>query len=49
VYTYDTQGKRTGITILLKEINKAGLELKDLRTAQSSLEDIFVNLVRNKT
>ena len=48
VYTYDTQGKRTGITTLMKEINKAGLELKDLRTAQSSLEDIFVHLVRNK-
>ncbi len=48
VYTYSTQGKRTGITMLMKEINAAGLELKDLQTAQSSLEDIFVNLVRNK-
>ncbi|HFC92547.1 MAG TPA: ABC transporter ATP-binding protein [Leucothrix mucor] len=48
IYTYSTQGKRTGITMLMKEINAAGLELKDLQTAQSSLEDIFVNLVRNK-
>ena len=48
IYTYDTQGKRTGITTLMKEINKTGLELKDLQTAQSSLEDIFVNLVKSK-
>ncbi|MCK5917325.1 MAG: ABC transporter ATP-binding protein [Cocleimonas sp.] len=48
VYTYDTQGKRTGITLLMKEIHKAGLELKDLQTAQSSLEDIFVHLVSKK-
>jgi ABC-2 type transport system ATP-binding protein len=45
-YTYDTQRDRTGITLLMQDINKAGLELKDLQTAQSSLEDIFVNLVR---
>jgi ABC-2 type transport system ATP-binding protein len=44
-YTYNAQGERTGITRLMKDINKAGLELKDLQTAQSSLEDIFVNLV----
>lgn len=47
-YTYDTQGKKTGITLLIKDINKAGLELKDLQTVQSSLEDIFVNLVSEK-
>ena len=47
-YTYDTQGKRTGITRLMKDINTAGLELKDLQTMQSSLEDIFVNLVSEK-
>ncbi len=44
-YTYDTQSEQTGITLLIKAMNKAGLEIKDLQTAQSSLEDIFVNLV----
>lgn len=47
-YTYDTQSERTGITLLIKAMNKAGLEIKDLQTAQSSLEDIFVNLVSDK-
>lgn len=47
-YTFDTQGERTGITALLQAINEAGLSLKDLNTSQSSLEDIFVNLVHNK-
>jgi ABC-2 type transport system ATP-binding protein len=47
-YTYDTKGKQTGITLLIKDINKAGLELKDLQTVQSSLEEIFVNLVSEK-
>ncbi len=45
IYTYNTQGEYTGITFLLTEMNRAGLELKDLQTKQSSLEDIFVNLV----
>lgn len=44
-YTYDTNAKATGITNLLKMINEAGLALKDLKTEQSSLEDIFVGLV----
>jgi len=44
-YTFDTQGERTGITALLQSVNAAGLGLKDLNTSQSSLEDIFVNLV----
>lgn len=47
-YTFDTQGERTGITALLQALNDAGLSLKDLNTSQSSLEDIFVNLVQNK-
>lgn len=47
-YTYDTQSERTGITLLIKEMNNAGLELKDLQTAQSSLEEIFVSLVSEK-
>ncbi|MFK7892368.1 MAG: ABC transporter ATP-binding protein [Granulosicoccus sp.] len=46
-YTFDTQGERTGITTLLQSISEAGLSLKDLNTTQSSLEDIFVNLVSN--
>ena len=45
-YNYDTRGERTGITTLMQAINSSGLELKDLQTKQSSLEDIFVNLVR---
>ncbi len=45
VYAYDTYGERTGITSLLNEIANAGLKLKDMETRQSSLEDIFVNLV----
>ncbi len=44
-YTYDTRGERTGITALLQALNDAGMPLKDLSTVQSSLEDIFVNLV----
>lgn len=44
-YTFDTQSDRTGITALLQAMNEAGLGLKDLNTSQSSLEDIFVNLV----
>ncbi|MFT4728125.1 MAG: ABC-2 type transport system ATP-binding protein [Granulosicoccus sp.] len=46
-YTFDTQGERTGITALLQAVGEAGLGLKDLNTSQSSLEDIFVNLVQN--
>lgn len=45
-YTYDTKGESTGITALLQDINNAGLSLKDLQIEQSSLEDIFVDLVK---
>ncbi len=48
IYTYDTQGERTGITALLSDLNKAGIRFKDLSTTQSSLEDIFVGLVSRK-
>jgi ABC-2 type transport system ATP-binding protein len=48
IYTYDTQGERTGITRLLGDLNAAGVRFKDLQTTQSSLEDIFVDLVRRK-
>jgi len=46
VYSYDTRGERTGITSLLKDLQEAGLGLKDIQTNQSSLEDIFVTLVQ---
>jgi ABC-2 type transport system ATP-binding protein len=46
VYSYDTQAERTGITTLLDELRQAGIRFKDLHTTQSSLEDIFVGLVR---
>jgi ABC-2 type transport system ATP-binding protein len=46
IYTYDTQGERTGITALLKDLGVAGIRFKDLNTTQSSLEDIFVDLLR---
>jgi ABC-2 type transport system ATP-binding protein len=45
IYTYDTQRDRTGITKLLADLAGAGLVLRDLQTQQSSLEDIFVDLV----
>jgi len=48
IYTYDTQGPRTGITSLLTDLAAAGIRFKDLDTSQSSLEDIFVDLVRQK-
>ncbi len=46
VYSYDTRGEHTGITDLLDELRHAGIRFKDLQTTQSSLEDIFVGLVR---
>ncbi|WP_238370911.1 ABC transporter ATP-binding protein [Heliomarina baculiformis] len=45
IYSYDTHAERTGITKLLNAISDAGLTLRDVQTRQSSLEDIFVNLV----
>jgi ABC-2 type transport system ATP-binding protein len=48
IYTYDTQGPRTGITGLLTDLARAGIRFKDLDTSQSSLEDIFVDLVRQQ-
>jgi ABC-2 type transport system ATP-binding protein len=45
-YTYDTQGERTGITSLLRDLNQAGIKFRDLNTTESSLEDIFVSLVK---
>jgi ABC-2 type transport system ATP-binding protein len=48
IFTYDTQADRTGITALLNDVAKAGLVLADVQTRQSSLEDIFVSLVKGK-
>jgi ABC-2 type transport system ATP-binding protein len=48
VYSYDSQGERTGITRLLQDLNHAGIRFRDLETTERSLEDIFVDLVRQK-
>ena len=47
-YTYDAQGEHSGIAALLQDLDGAGIAFKDLQTRQSSLEDIFVSLVREK-
>ncbi|MET3890156.1 ABC-2 type transport system ATP-binding protein [Bosea sp. OAE506] len=49
VFTYDTKAERTGITALLHALGEAGIRFNDLRTSQSSLEDIFVSLVRSRS
>ena len=46
IYNYDLRKERTGITNLLQELKEAGLKMRDLKTEQSSLEKIFVTLVR---
>jgi ABC-2 type transport system ATP-binding protein len=48
VYTFDTQGDRTGIAELLRRLGEHGIDFKDLQTSESSLEDIFVSLVRGR-
>src|ERR1700742_3244327 len=48
VYSYDTSADRTGITSLLGDLRNAGIRFADLETSQSSLEDIFVSLVRKQ-
>ena len=45
-YTYDTRGERTGIASLVRDLAEAGIRFKDLRTAETSLEEIFVSLVK---
>ena len=47
-YIYDTKQKKTGITKLLSSLSNSGINLRDIQTDQSSLEEIFVNLVREK-
>ena len=48
VYTFDAQSEDTGIAGLLRRLSAAGLDFKDLRTEESSLEEIFVSLVRGR-
>ncbi len=48
IYTYDSQRERTGITTLLGELEKEGIAFHDLNTSQSSLEEIFVDLVKSE-
>lgn len=48
IYTYDTKGEHTGIVTLLCDLGAAGLQMTDLSTEQSSLEDIFVGLVKGQ-
>jgi ABC-2 type transport system ATP-binding protein len=46
VYTFDAKGEETGIAGLLRQLDELGIDFKDLRTKESSLEEIFVSLVR---
>ncbi|WP_313518705.1 ABC transporter ATP-binding protein [Pseudomonas sp.] len=48
VYTFDAQRQHTGIAELLRHLGEHGIDFKDLQSSQSSLEDIFVNLVRGR-
>ena len=48
-YNYDARGERTGVNALLEALRNAGVAFRDLRTTESTLEDIFVDLVRLKT
>jgi ABC-2 type transport system ATP-binding protein len=48
VYTFDTQGEATGIAALLRRLAEHGIDFKDLHSSESSLEDIFVSLVRDQ-
>ena len=49
VFTFDTQAKETGIATLLKRLGDLHVDFKDLHSSESSLEEIFVNLVRTRT
>jgi ABC-2 type transport system ATP-binding protein len=48
IYTFDAKGEQTGIAGLLRRLGEHGIDFKDLQTTQSSLEEIFVNLVRSR-
>jgi ABC-2 type transport system ATP-binding protein len=45
-YTYDSQAEHTGITALLGDLRRSGIRFHDVKTSQSSLEDIFVELLK---
>ena len=47
-YTFDVNAERTGVPSLLRRVTDLGLRFSDLNTRQSSLEDIFVSLVRDR-
>jgi ABC-2 type transport system ATP-binding protein len=49
VFTFDAQGDRTGIASLLRRLSDHGIDFRDLNTSESSLEEIFVSLVRSRT
>jgi ABC-2 type transport system ATP-binding protein len=49
VYTFDAQRDRTGIAALLKQLSELGIDFKDLKTKESSLEEIFVGLLRARS
>ena len=49
VYTFDTQSQETGIADLLRRLSGHGIDFKDLQTSESSLEEIFVSLVRGRS
>jgi ABC-2 type transport system ATP-binding protein len=46
IYTFDAHGDRTGIAALLRQFGDLGIEFKDLQTSESSLEDIFIGLLK---
>lgn len=48
IYTFDTRGKKTGITLLLKDLAENGISFRDVHTRESTLEEIFVSLVTKK-
>ena len=48
IYTFDAREERTGIPALLRRLAELGIEFRDLHTEQSSLEDIFVDLVHGR-
>lgn len=48
IYTFDVQGEQTGIAALLRRLGEHGIDFRNLQSSESSLEEIFVSLVRNK-
>ncbi len=48
VYTYENDGERTTIISLLNALSEEGIQFKDIQTTQSSLENIFVNLIKDE-